>query len=93
MSLFDVPKYAGEWPQIGKVVEISGDTIKVHWFKGSKSTAWTPCAVPIKGQKGRRQPWVEIVPKTCTKFTGFQLTISNYLPKHVKDFVEAYDFS
>ncbi|XP_063406405.1 uncharacterized protein LOC134690365 [Mytilus trossulus] len=92
-GVFDVPTYAGKWPQIGKVVEFVGDKLKVQWYKGSKTTIWNPCTIPVKGQKGERQPWTELVSKTDVKLSGFQLTASCFLPKHVKDFIDGYDFN
>lgn len=57
----DVPEYAGEWPQVCRVIAAEENHLIVQWYKGSKSTTWTPCTRRMKGQKGRTDPWVERV--------------------------------
>ncbi len=85
MVLTDLDKYEDEWPQVGQVTEIAGnDEVLIHWFKGTKTTAWTPCTVPMPGQRGRRMAWLETINKQDI-LLKCQLTGKNMLPKHVKD--------
>ena len=46
MGLANTAKYAGsEWPLVCKVLSlnIGNNTAKVMWYKGAKTTTWTPC--------------------------------------------------
>ena len=52
--LVDIPKYAGEWPQLCKIVSICDDADTVRWYKGSKTTAWTPCTRRTPGGAGEQ---------------------------------------
>ncbi|CAC5411369.1 unnamed protein product [Mytilus coruscus] len=53
--LTDMKKYSDEWPQMGKIITICGLNMEIHWYKGRKSTAWSPCTVPIPGQEGKEE--------------------------------------
>ncbi|XP_061171052.1 uncharacterized protein LOC133180592 [Saccostrea echinata] len=55
----DVPKYAGEWPQLGRIVSVECDSVQLQWYKGSRTTAWTPCTRRVKGVRGKTEPWME----------------------------------
>lgn len=52
----DIPKYAGEWPQLCQKVNVAGDHCTVHWYRGSKTTAWTPRKRIIPGTRGKQDP-------------------------------------
>ena len=41
----DMPKYAGERPQVAEVQLVNGYRALVQWFKGSKTIPWQPCKV------------------------------------------------
>lgn len=34
MALMDVPRYAGEWPQIGQILSHQGEEATIHWYGG-----------------------------------------------------------
>lgn len=53
--LVDIPKYAGEWPQLCQVINVAGDQFTVHWYRGSRTTAWTPCKRRIQGTRGKQE--------------------------------------
>ncbi|XP_061174842.1 uncharacterized protein LOC133183984 [Saccostrea echinata] len=91
MALMDVPKYAGEWPQIGKVVSVDGtcNTFNIHWYAGSKSSSWKACRRAVQGGKGRREDWVESV--SINYFImSFSLTPSGNIPRNVKEVIDSY---
>ncbi|XP_071162877.1 uncharacterized protein [Mytilus edulis] len=88
--LTNLEKYSDEWPQIGKVISICGHNIHILWYKGSKSTSWSPCTMPISGQRGKREPFIETVTRDQIWKSGFQLTNNGYLPKSVKDAIDRY---
>ncbi|XP_015766553.1 PREDICTED: uncharacterized protein LOC107345364 [Acropora digitifera] len=71
-------------PVIGKVLEVNGDSIKIHYWKGSFKGKWSPQDVPR-----RRTPWVDELPKTCIILCSFSLTEdSKLLPstrRHLQD--------
>lgn len=71
-------------PVIGKVLEVNGDNIKIHYWKGSFKGKWSPQDVPR-----RRTPWVDELPKTCIILCSFSLTEdSKLLPstrRHLQD--------
>ena len=56
-------------PVIGNVLEVNGDSIKIHYWKGSFKGKWSPQDVPR-----RRTPWVDELPKTCIILCSFSLT-------------------
>ena len=90
MVLTDVEKYVDEWPQVGKIVTLEADFVKIQWFKGSKTGQWNPCTVPVPGQRGKRMPWHETISVSDIWMTDFSLTNKNCLPKHVKDAIDNY---
>lgn len=77
----DVPAYAGEWPQIGKVISMQPDTVTLQWYKGSKTTTWKPCTKRVKGTKGKTEAWEENVERCYIWSEGFNLTSTGHLPK------------
>ncbi|KAH3748463.1 uncharacterized protein LOC127861194 [Dreissena polymorpha] len=90
--LLDWAKYADEWPQLAKVINIvSPAEVEIHWYKGAKTTAWTPASRRMKGCKGgKTEPFVETVNTNVIWCRGFSLTPSGHLPKHIKDQVDVY---
>ena len=91
MCLLNVPKYAGEWPQIGKVLEIFPQDVSIQWYKGSKTGQWSPCTVPIPKQRGKRMPWIEKIPLDQIWFSGFSFTPSRNLPSSVRSLLDNYN--
>ena len=71
-------------PVIGKVLEVNGDSIKIHYWKGSFKGKWSPQDVPR-----RRTPWVDELPKTCIILCSFSLTEDSKLlsstRRHLQD--------
>ncbi|KAL3890984.1 hypothetical protein ACJMK2_003250, partial [Sinanodonta woodiana] len=91
MVLLDIPKYAGEWPQLGQVVEMLESRIKIKWYKGSMSGSWSPCTLRATGERGKRAVWTEDVSPAQIWCWGFNLTPSGHLTKRIKEKVEEYD--
>lgn len=89
--LVDIPKYAGEWPQVCCILGIDCQHVTVRWYKGSKTTAWTPCTRRVKGARGKTEPWTETVSRSQIWTSGFALTPSGLLPKKIRDDLEVYE--
>ena len=91
LALLDVPHYAGEWPQMARIQSIDGENVLVHWYKGSKTTAWQPCTKrSVNG--GKWVPWTEHVDKKFIWYFGFELTGAGKLPQNIKEKLESYDW-
>ena len=90
MCLLNVPKYNGEWPQVAKVVEVSKDTALIHWYGGSKTSRWSPCTVPVPGERGKRIARTENVQLEHIWFSGFTFTPSRHLPSSVKTKIDRF---
>ena len=88
LVLTNVAKYAGEWPQLGKVIAISKENLTVHWFKGSKTGTWTPCTKAVG--RGKRENWTEDIKEADVWCHGFTLTNSNKLPTKIKEQIDNY---
>ena len=84
MCLVNVPKCEGEWPQIGKMLEISPSEACIQWYKGSKTGSWSPCTVPVPKERGKRMPRVERIPRDQIWFSGFSFTPSRNFPSSVR---------
>ena len=90
MALLDVPKYAGEWPQVAVMKEIEGDRVLVQRFKGSKTTSWQSCARRSVTER-KRVHSTDYVDRRAIWFFDFHLTMSDKLPQQVKEKTENYD--
>lgn len=77
-----MPEYAGEWPQVCRVIAAEESHLMVQWYKGFKSTTYTR---RVKGQKGRTEPLTERVAKVNVPSTPFRLTSAGHIPKKIKD--------
>ncbi|WAQ94150.1 hypothetical protein MAR_006621, partial [Mya arenaria] len=44
MVLVDTVRYADEWPQVASVLKIEETSVTVQWFKGAKTSQWTPAS-------------------------------------------------
>lgn len=95
MILTNMEKYHDEWPQVAQVVNINDndDNITVQWYKGSISTSWLPCTIPVPGQRGKRMPWKEQVKRDDIWLSKYKLTNKNCLPKYVKQAIEQYEIN
>ena len=71
-------------PVIGKVLQLSAEEVKVHYWKGSYKGKWNLQNVPRS-----QTPWVDDLPKTCIILSSFSLTEDNKLfpspRKHLQD--------
>ena len=71
-------------PVIGEVLEVNGDNITIHCWKGSFKGKGSPQDVPR-----RWTPWVDELPKTCIILCLFSLTEDNKLlpstRRHLQD--------
>ena len=83
MVLLAMDKYMDEWPQVAKVMEATKEVATIVWYGGSMTGQWRPCSIPIPGQRGKKQPFTEEVPRSAIWF-NFELTNKNCLPKNVK---------
>lgn len=86
LCLLDVPKYAGEWPQVAQITELCAgtDQVLIQWFKGSVTGSWTPCSVAASGARGKRVAWTESVQRHNIWHFGFSLTPAKNLPRSVR---------
>jgi hypothetical protein len=91
MVFVDLAKYAGEWPQVGEVQVVSNVEVTLLWYSGSKTSTWRPCTIPVVGERGRRQPRVETIKRSCIFHHSFSLTPSGCLPKKAKDALQEYE--
>ncbi|XP_060551751.1 uncharacterized protein LOC132713258 [Ruditapes philippinarum] len=81
-------KYPDEFPQLARVISVSDENLELLWYKGAKTTTWKPASRPVKGQRGQREPWTEIVPSIAVMFYDFQLTPLGKLPQHIKEVLD-----
>ena len=88
--LLNCAKYAGEWPQLAKVVDICQSGIKFLWYKGSKTSPWTPCSVPAPGCRGKKMPWQEIVHAKDILCYGLNLTGSSKFLRKLNKKIDNY---
>ena len=91
MALVDLAKYCGEWPQVAKIIKENGTKVAIHWYRGARTTTWSPCTRFVPGGGRKREPWLEQVPQSSVFFWGFELTPSGCLPKQAKDALDKYE--
>ena len=68
-------------PVIGKVLDVSEEQFRIHWWKGRYTTEWFPEFL-INGQ-----PYTDLMPMSCVVCVGFEFTGKgkNKLSKQMKD--------
>ncbi|CAG2204723.1 unnamed protein product [Mytilus edulis] len=88
--LTNIAKYAGEWPQLGKVSKLEDGLVHIHWYKGSKTGPWAPCTKPVSGSRGKREAWCEAVDMKDIWCHGFSLTETKKLPLKIKEKVDTF---
>ncbi|CAC5422376.1 UFD1 [Mytilus coruscus] len=89
--LTNLDKYAGDWPQLGKVLKFEEEEIiQLHWYKGSKTGPWSPCTKAVPGTRGKREAWCEAVNLQDIWCHSFNLTPSNKLPLKIKKKMESF---
>ena len=42
-------EYSNEWPQVGEVTSIDGDSVELRWFTGTYTSKWTQIKVRAPG--------------------------------------------
>jgi hypothetical protein len=96
MVLTDIIQMANKlmWPQVGRILSVTDEVIRIQWFRGSLTGTWRPCTI-INTESMNRVPWeqdihIDAVPEVVIH-QGFHLTNKSFLPKHVKDFLDQYD--
>ena len=67
-----------EWPQIGKVLHVTRDSIEVQWYDGAYSEPWIPVKRKING---KYEYWTETIPLLSVILTNVKLTRSCRLEK------------
>lgn len=79
-----VVEYRDEIPQIGNILEVTDDQVKLQWWTGTYSGTWTA----LTRKEGRKSvPWTEIVPLSSILFE-VSLTRSSKLSKKIKQKLE-----
>ncbi|WAR06069.1 hypothetical protein MAR_021438, partial [Mya arenaria] len=90
--MLDMDKYADEWPQVAKILTVISTTeTEIRWYKGAKTSTWSPATRRVKGSRGgKTEPFIEIINNNVIWFSGFSLTPSGHLPKQVREEVDAH---
>lgn len=85
-------EFRNEWPQVGQVLDITGDHLKLHWYSGSETSVWTSLTTSVQGRRG--QPYTGEVSLQDVLTVPFNLTKANKLPvkiqRHLKEKGEQY---
>ncbi|XP_030853406.1 uncharacterized protein LOC105447505 isoform X3 [Strongylocentrotus purpuratus] len=85
-------EFRNEWPQVGQVLDITGDHVKLHWYSGSETSVWTSLTTSVQGR--RDQPYTGEVSLQDVLTAPFNLTKANKLPveiqRHLKEKGEQY---
>ncbi|XP_074659473.1 uncharacterized protein LOC141912156 [Tubulanus polymorphus] len=88
LCLLDMAKYADYWPQIGEVIEINDEVIKLRWYKGGLTGKIEPEVLFKKGNG--KIDWIEEVSRPVIWKWGFKLTPKGYLTTEIKACINAY---
>ena len=68
----DLPQYE-EWPQIGKVLNVTERNIEVQWYDGAYTEPW----IPVKRKvNGKNVYWNETIPLASVVLANVELTRS-----------------
>lgn len=78
-----VAEYSTHWPQVGRVCHVMENTIQVAWYTGTLTSRWKEVKIPVQGQRGRRQLWMEAIPSGAVILPPFKLTPGEKLPLQV----------
>ncbi|XP_030848478.1 uncharacterized protein LOC115927151 [Strongylocentrotus purpuratus] len=78
-----IEAYSTHWPQIGRVDKVTEDGLVLEWFTGTLTTKWKKMMVAVTGQRGRKQVWVETIPRDSVILLPFTLTAGDKLPLQV----------
>ena len=68
-------------PAIGQCIQLSETDVQVEWMVGKYSSAWKTWMVQDAGNRRKKVPWRDWVPKDSIILYDFQLTPSNRLRK------------
>ena len=77
----DKEEYRHDWPQVGKVVDVTDDDISIHWFSAGENVQCTP--LTKTNANGKRVAWVDSIHKSCIITNPFRLTKRKILPKTI----------
>ncbi|XP_011676562.1 uncharacterized protein LOC115926085 [Strongylocentrotus purpuratus] len=76
-----LPEYSTHWPQVGCIRSVHEDkSLQIEWYTGTLTSKWKEVKVPVKGQKGRKQLWVETIDSSSVILPPFSLTAGEKLP-------------
>lgn len=75
--------YSLHWPQIGRLDKVTEDSLVLEWFTGTLSSKWKEMKVAVTGQRGRKQLWVETIPRDSVILPPFTLTAGDKLPLQI----------
>ena len=83
-------EYATDWPQIGKVVDITNEDVSIHWYDGVIDGPYKPLRKSREGTDGRKKvAWIDKIPKSCVLTGPFNLTQKKLLPKRIINLLDA----
>ena len=71
----DLPQYE-EWPQIGKVLNVTERNIEVQWYDGAYTEPWTPVKRKVNG---KYVYWNETIRLASVVLANVELTRSCWL--------------
>ena len=88
--LVDLAKFTPEWPQVGTVLELLEENVRVLWYSQHSNSSWRE----HKERQGRHLIRTEdIVSRNAIYHYGFKLTKNGLLPKKVNQIAMDYDNS
>ena len=82
IAVYCSTRYQFSWPQIGKVVDIVGDNILLHWYSGGETHK---CKALNKPNQRKKIPWIEEVSIEDVISGPFNLTKKKLLPKKIEN--------
>ena len=71
---------------MGEVQHLEGDSVIIHWYRGSKTQKWTKGKVIMA--RGRQENDIEHLNASSIVSPPFQLANTLFLPKKVQRMVE-----
>lgn len=74
-------------PVIGKVIEVCDHEIKLHYWKGTYSTAWQPHMVKCNKEI---KPWTENLPKHSVIICAFEFDENNKLLENTRRYLKRW---
>ena len=74
--------YRQDWPQIGCILQVRDEDLKIQWYTGTMTSTWKP--LTVRSEANEDEPWAETVSPTQLLSAPFSLTRTNRLPGEVK---------